>query len=118
MPGLVSAIVDGRRKMQPLHVAAVLCVLTVGAHAQTHATIARGQEIAERLCAGCHAMSGGQGSIVQGTAVPSFRALANGPYRTPESLQTFIMTPRHPMPAMPLDLAEIRAIVDYIQSLK
>jgi mono/diheme cytochrome c family protein len=63
-------------------------------------------------------MNGGQGSIVQGTAVPSFRALANGPYRTPESLQTFIMTPRHPMPAMPLDLAEIKAIVDYIQSLK
>jgi hypothetical protein len=28
------------------------------------------------------------------------------------------MTPRHPMPAIPLELSEIRDVVDYIQSLK
>jgi hypothetical protein len=50
--------------------------------------------------------------------VPSFRALADRPYQTAENLQAFILTPGHPMPAIPLKLAEIRDIVDYIQSLK
>jgi hypothetical protein len=55
-----------------------------------------------------------------GTDVPRFRALANRPYGTPESLQAYIMTPRHPRPAIPLELNEklneIRDVVDYIQS--
>jgi hypothetical protein len=53
-----------------------------------------------------------------GTDVPSFRAIAAKPYGTPESLKAYIMTPRHPMPAIPLELNEIRDVVDYIQSLK
>jgi len=28
------------------------------------------------------------------------------------------MTPRHPMPAIPLELNEIRDVVDYIKSLR
>jgi mono/diheme cytochrome c family protein len=101
-----------------LQVAAALGLAAPVAHGQTEAAVARGQEIAERLCAGCHAIDGRQGSTVQGTDVPSFRALANRPFRTPESLQAFIMTPRHPMPAIPLELSEIRDVVAYIQSLK
>jgi mono/diheme cytochrome c family protein len=104
--------------MLTLHVAALLCALTAGAHAQTPATIARGQEIAERLCAGCHAIDGGGGNTVQGTVAPSFRALVDRPYQTAESLQAYILTPGHPMPAMPLELAEIRDLIDYIRSLK
>lgn len=53
-----------------------------------------------------------------GTGAPSFRALADKPYRTPESLQAYIMTPRHPMPAIPLEFNEIKDVVDYIRSLK
>jgi mono/diheme cytochrome c family protein len=87
-------------------------------YAQTPATVARGKDIAERVCAGCHAIDGRQGGTVMGADVPSFRALADRPYRTPESLQAYIMTPRHPMPAIPLELSEIRDVVDYIQSLK
>jgi mono/diheme cytochrome c family protein len=109
-------IYDGRW-MRTLLVAAMLCA-PVTAHTQTSATIARGREIAGRLCAGCHAIDGGGGGTVQGTVAPSFRALADRPYQTAESLQAFILTPGHPMPAMPLELAEIRDLVAYIRSLK
>ena len=88
------------------------------AYGQTQASIARGKEIAERVCAGCHAIDGRQGGTILGTDVPSFRALTDRPYRTPESLQAYIMTPRHPMPAIPLELNEIRDVVDYIKSLR
>jgi mono/diheme cytochrome c family protein len=101
-----------------LPVAAVLGFACSVAQAQTQAAIARGKEIAGRVCAGCHAIDDGKGATVQGTDVPSFRALANRPYGTPESLQAFIMTPRHPMPAIPLELNEIRDVVTYIRSLK
>ncbi len=92
-----------------------LCPAALG---QTPADVGRGKEIAERVCAGCHAVNDKPGSNVQGTDVPSFRALANRPRWTPESLQAFIMTPRHPMPAIPLELKEIRDVIAYIQSLK
>jgi mono/diheme cytochrome c family protein len=98
--------------------AAVLGLAAFAAQAQTPASVARGKDIAERVCAGCHAIDDGQGSRYQGTDVPSFRSLASRPGRTPESLQSFIMTPRHPMPAIPLELNEIRDVVSYIQSLK
>jgi mono/diheme cytochrome c family protein len=107
-----------RKALCTLLVSATLGLALAGAHAQTPATVARGKDIAERACAGCHAIDGRQGGTVMGTDVPSFRALANRPYRTPESLQAYIMTPRHPMPAIPLELNEIRDVVDYIQSLK
>jgi mono/diheme cytochrome c family protein len=107
-----------RKTLCTLSVAAVLGLALAGSYAQTPATVARGKDIAERACAGCHAIDGRQGGTVMGTDVPSFRALANRPYRKPESLQAYIMTPRHPMPAIPLELNEIRDVVDYIQSLK
>jgi mono/diheme cytochrome c family protein len=82
------------------------------------AAVSRGRDIAERVCAGCHAIDGRPGSKARGADVPSFRALAGRPYRAPASLQAFIMTPRHPMPTIPLALSEIRDVVAYIQSLK
>jgi mono/diheme cytochrome c family protein len=88
------------------------------AQGQTQAALTRGKAIAERVCAGCHAINDKQGSIVQGGDVPSFRAIAARPYKTPESLQAAIMTPRHPMPAIPLEVNEIRDVAAYIQSLK
>lgn len=107
-----------RMLLAALQVAAALGLAAPVAYGETKAAVARGQEIAERLCAGCHAIDGRQGSRVQGTDVPSFRALANRPFRTPERLQAIIMTPRHPMPAIPIELSEIRDVVAYIQSLK
>jgi mono/diheme cytochrome c family protein len=104
-----------------LAVAAVLGLVRLElspAWGQQPPSVARGKELAERLCAGCHRVNDNQGGIVQGTDVPSFRALALRPQQTPESLLAFIMTPRHPMPAIPLELNEIRDVVAYIQSLK
>jgi mono/diheme cytochrome c family protein len=106
------------RKALYTSLAAALVPAGSTAYGQTQASIARGKEIAERVCAGCHAIDGRQGGTVLGTDVPSFRTLAGRPYRTPESLQAYIMTPRHPMPAIPLELNEIRDVVDYIKSLK
>lgn len=107
-----------RKALSTLPVVAALGLLLVASHAQTPASVARGKDIAERACVGCHAIDGRQSGTVMGTDVPSFRTLADRPYRTPEHLQAYIMTPRHPMPAIPLELNEIRDVVDYIQSLR
>jgi mono/diheme cytochrome c family protein len=80
--------------------------------------IARGRNVAERLCIGCHAIDGGTGGTYQQTDVPSFRAIANRANRTPERIGAFIMTPHPPMPAVPLTLAEINDVTAYILSLK
>jgi mono/diheme cytochrome c family protein len=49
--------------------------------------------------------------------VPTFRAIAGRSW-TPERLQAFIATPHRPMPAIPLDMSEIRDVAAYILSLK
>lgn len=97
--------------------AVALCALGQPAQAQTQSAIVRGQGVAERACAGCHALEGSQGSVIQGVQVPSFRTIAGRGW-TPERLQSFIATPHRPMPGIPLELAEIRDLVAYIQSLK
>jgi mono/diheme cytochrome c family protein len=107
-----------RNALHTLSIAAALGLSLAQSYAQTPATLARGKDIAERACAGCHVIDGRQGGTVMGTDVPTFRALADKPFHTPESLQAYIMTPRHPMPAIPLELNEIRDVVDYIRSLK
>jgi mono/diheme cytochrome c family protein len=101
-----------------LPVALGLLGLAQLAHAQTAATIARGREIAERACSGCHAIDGPKDSVFQGTDVPSFRAIAARPNRTAARLETFVMVPHRPMPAIPLELSEVRDVVAYILSLK
>jgi mono/diheme cytochrome c family protein len=108
----------GRMLLRTLHVAIAICAVGPAAHAQRRATIGRGQEIAARMCAGCHAMGGQQGSVIQGTPVPSFVAIAGRPNLTPERLHSLIMTPRHPMPATPLTMAEINDVVAYLLSLR
>jgi mono/diheme cytochrome c family protein len=101
-----------------LAIAAALSCLGPPAEAQTAATLARGRELAERSCGGCHAIDGGSGSIVQGTDVPSFRAIAGRPNQTAEHLKAFILTPHRPMPGIPLSLNEVDDIVAFVQSLR
>jgi mono/diheme cytochrome c family protein len=112
--------VGGNREMllRTLLVAIALCVLGSAAHAQTPSAIARGQEIAERACAGCHATNGQQPGTIQGIPVPSLRAIASRPNQTPQRLQSIIMTPHRPMPGIPLALADVDDVVAYILSLK
>jgi mono/diheme cytochrome c family protein len=107
----------GRVLLRLAGLAAVACSLALAAAAQTPSNVMRGQGIAERACAGCHAMNGGSGTIIQGRDVPSFRAIA-GLGWSAERLQAFITTPHRPMPATPLDASEVRDLADYILSLK
>src|SRR4029079_7900587 len=71
--------------------AAALSALAPASHSQT-ASIARGQEIAERACAGCHVLTGTPGRKVEGIDVPSFASIAARPNQTSQRLQSFIMT--------------------------
>ena len=107
----------GRVLRRLVPIVAIACAFAVPAAAQTPSSIVRGQGIAERACAGCHAMDGRQGSIFRGRDVPSFRAIA-GLGWSAERLQAFITTPHRPMPATPLDGSEVRDLADYILSLK
>jgi cytochrome c len=79
--------------------------------------ISGGRELAERLCAICHAVtpepaSGGRPDV------PSFAAVAKSPNATPERLAGAIILPHPAMPGVPLTRAEIRDIIAYIMSLK
>lgn len=101
-----------------LLVAAALLTPSKATLAQTPSSVMRGQAVAERACAGCHSTDGSQGGgVIKGIPVPSFRAIAARRW-TSERLQAFIATPHRPMPATSLDLAEIRDVVAYIQSLR
>jgi hypothetical protein len=42
--------------------------------------------------------------------VPTFRAIAGKPNQTAGRLETFIMVPQAPMPAIPLELGELRDV--------
>ena len=107
-----------RTTLRLLSMVVALWTLVPVAYGQTRADIGRGREIAERLCAGCHAIDGGTGGTYQKVDVPSFRAIANRANQTAERVQAFIMTPHPPMPAIPLTLAEINDVAAYISSVK
>jgi mono/diheme cytochrome c family protein len=101
-----------------LLIAAALPAPGEPARAQTAQSIQRGKEIAERACSGCHAIDSQKGATVQGTDVPSFRTIAGRPNQTAGRLETLVMVPHRPMPAIPLELSEVRDVVAYILSLK
>jgi mono/diheme cytochrome c family protein len=107
-----------RRLQCLLPLALGLLALAPSAHAQNAASIVRGKEIAERACSGCHAIDTAKGTVFQGADVPSFRAIAARPKQTAERLETYVMVPHRPMPAIPLEVSEIRDVVAYILSLK
>jgi mono/diheme cytochrome c family protein len=118
-----SIVMIGKRHVaRTLHgallIGLALPMLSQLARGETRPAIARGKEIAERACSGCHAINGSKGATVQGTDVPSFRAIAARPYQTQGRLETYIMVPHRPMPAIPLELSEVRDVVAYILSLK
>jgi mono/diheme cytochrome c family protein len=86
--------------------------------AQTPQSVARGREIAERACSGCHAIGSAKGAQVLAPDVPAFRAIARKPDQTAGRLEAFIMVPHKSMPAVALELGEVRDVVAYILSLR
>jgi cytochrome c len=77
----------------------------------------RGQELASRLCSGCHIVSPGSASTANAD-IPTFAAIAGRADSTPERLAGRIIIPHPPMPNTQLTIAEIRDIIAYIISLK
>ena len=104
--------------VRTLHLGMAGAMMSVGlglaGNAQTPSAVDRGKMIAEERCGGCHFA----GAMVQGTPAPSFIALAARTNLTAERLRDLITIPKHPMPAVPLEAAEIDAVVAYIRSLK
>ena len=93
-------------------------VMVTSAYPQTVASVTRGRDLADRMCAGCHAVTGTVPRTIQGKLVPSFSAIAGGPHGSAERLKAIIATPSHPMPSVPLSLAEITDLAAYIKSLQ
>lgn len=77
----------------------------------------RGQELARRLCANCHATEPNSGQAIN-TDVPSFAAIAKQPNVTAERLAGRIIVPHPAMPNTQLTVAEIRDVIAYILALK
>jgi cytochrome c len=77
----------------------------------------RGQELARRLCAGCHAAEPNGGQAIN-PDVPSFAAIARQPNVTAERLAGRIIVPHPAMPNTQLTVAEIRDVIAYILTLK
>lgn len=96
----------------------VFCSMSLVARADDKPSVARGIELADHLCAGCHGRDQPRGISVEGVFVPSLRAIAARPHLTPGQLHDFLQIPHRPMPAIPLALADIKDLSAYIISLK
>jgi cytochrome c len=77
----------------------------------------RGQELARRLCANCHATEPNSGQAIN-PDVPSFAVIARQPDATAERLAGRIIVPHPAMPNTQLTVAEIRDVIAYIIALK
>ncbi len=80
--------------------------------AKLYGDAARGREIAERWCAGCHAMG-----VTQDDRIPSFPALARSLPRSEGAVRAFLMQPHLPMPPLELGTQQIEDIVAYLRAV-
>jgi mono/diheme cytochrome c family protein len=102
----------------PLIAAIMVGGLATAARGDDKVSIARGEELAQRHCLGCHTReTQGQQSIA-GVPVPSFRVIARQPHQTFERVQSILEIPHRPMPAIPLSLSDIRDISAYVMSFR
>jgi mono/diheme cytochrome c family protein len=106
------------RALRALAWLAAVSALASPAPAQSPAAVAHGRMLAAEVCAGCHALDGGEPREVGGVRVPSLRAIAGKPLQSAESLRSLITAPRHPMPALRLELSDVEDLVAYIRSLR
>jgi cytochrome c len=99
---------------------AIVLFWTIAAAGPTSAQMgladtSRGQELAARLCSGCHIVSPGSAATAN-PDVPTFAAIAARADTTPERLAGRIIVPHPPMPNTQLTMTEIRDIIAYIVS--
>ena len=100
-------------KLSPLVLASLL--LTSVAARPGGADAAKGSQLAQQWCAGCHVTGGSPaGSLQQGP--PSFPTIART--RTADQLRAFLSHPHGAMPDLSLTRAEIHDLVGYIETLR
>lgn len=78
--------------------------------------VARGQKLAQRLCANCHLVDANQTKAM--ADVPSFREIANKQDQTAGAIMAQIIIPKHPMPVIPISKGELKDLAAYILSLR
>lgn len=79
--------------------------------------IARGQALAQRLCAVCH-MNPGQGEKTGPDGIPGFGAVARRPGQAPEQIVKWLRSRPSQMPDHGVTLDEAHALAAYIVSLR
>lgn len=79
------------------------------------ADAAKGGQLAQQWCAGCHITDGPAGSVQQGP--PSFRFIARSGM-TADQLRAFLSHPHGAMPDLSLTRVEIDDLIDYIDKLR
>ncbi|MEO1207396.1 MAG: cytochrome c [Pseudomonadota bacterium] len=81
------------------------------------ADAARGQVLAERLCATCHVVGPTQtGAATAGP--PTFASIANRPGQTRERILNVLIAPHPPMPNVQMTLHEIDDIIAYLDTMR
>lgn len=113
----MSGVVPMHMRAAVLSMALMHSAASVAMAQGVRATAVDGQELAGKLCSGCHATDPAA-TAVSRADVPSFRAIANSPQTTPERLAARIILPHPEMPGIALTRAELRAIIDYIMTLR
>ena len=78
---------------------------------------AKGREMAETLCAGCH-MNEGQGEKQGPNGIPGFRAVANRPGQTEQDVVRWLRSTPPMMPNHHLTQDEMYALATFIMTLR
>ena len=101
-----------------LGVAGLMSIVMPAAHANAGTDdVARGQKLAERLCASCH-MNPGQGEKSGPAGIPGFQAVADRPGQSMAGIVTWLKSAPKMMPNHRLTQDEIYQLAQFIVSLK
>jgi mono/diheme cytochrome c family protein len=95
-----------------------LSAVNGGVRAQIHPDAVTGQEIASKLCSGCHIVGREAANASVPADVPTFVEIANKPDQTAEAIAGRIVIPHPPMPQIELTREEIGDVATYIMSLR
>jgi cytochrome c len=93
----------------------VSLLLETPATYSSQADTAKGSQLAQQWCAGCHVTSSGRAGNVQ-EGPPNFPTIAR--IRTADQLRAFLSHPHGAMPDLSLTRAEIDDLVGYIETLR
>ena len=96
---------------------AATAILAMPALAQDLGNAARGQHMAQTVCAECHAVEKGQPRSRNGHA-PNFETIAKTPGMTPMAILVALRTSHREMPNLMLKNQEVDDLIAYIATLK